>query len=143
MLQKLKALYFAGRRLILLFFAIIVVVAVRSALAGLGYRLVRRLVPSTRANTAPPALARRVAGAVGRAAKFVPAASCLTQALSVQLILAVRGYSSEIRVGVARGDAGDMRAHAWVVCDNEIVIGGSSADIARYTPLIALPTRFR
>jgi hypothetical protein len=68
----------------------------------------------------------------------VPGATCLTQALAAQVLLAQSGYHSRIEIGVTKDDERHFRAHAWVVCGNEIVIGGAEVD--RYVPLAAWET---
>jgi hypothetical protein len=64
-----------------------------------------------------------------------PSATCLTQALAVQVLLARRGYPAILHVGVARHDK-ELKAHAWVESEGEVVIGGF--ELERYTPLAAL-----
>ena len=51
----------------------------------------------------PPAV-QSVAWAVTHAARLVPGASCLTQALAAKQLLGNRGIPSRLRIGVARGD---------------------------------------
>jgi hypothetical protein len=63
---------------------------------------------------------------------------CLVQALVVQLLLVRRGYPARVHLGVARGDGGQVQAHAWVEAGGRIVIGGSVSELERYTPLLAL-----
>jgi hypothetical protein len=64
-----------------------------------------------------------VAQAVQRVARQIPQASCLTQALAAQLLLAHQGLPSELCIGVTR-DTGEFAAHAWVEIEGSIVIGG-------------------
>lgn len=56
----------------------------------------------------------RIARAVSRAARVVPGASCLTQALAAQLLLARAGHFARLRLGVARDARGVVHAHAWL-----------------------------
>jgi hypothetical protein len=42
---------------------------------------------------------------------------------------------------VARGDRGEVQAHAWVETEGKVVIGGSAVELARYTPLLALDVK--
>jgi hypothetical protein len=129
------------RPLGLLFQAALVVLAIRSGLWLLPFRRVRAIL--ARMDTAPPLLRPRngasadeIAGAVRRASRFVPHASCLTQALAAQALLRWSGISSGLHIGVAKDDAGRLEAHAWVESNGSIVIGGSG--LARYTPLLVL-----
>jgi hypothetical protein len=74
------------------------------------------------------------AWAVRTAARFVPGAACLAQAVAMQRMLAKQGHPSTLEVGVARSGGG-VEAHAWLVCDGAIVIGGETA--AKFVPLEA------
>lgn len=80
--------------------------------------------PAAGSRTADPV---RIAWAVRAAARAVPGVACLAQALAVQRMLARRGRMSNVQVGVAKSDEG-LEAHAWLVCDGQIVIGGEQAD---------------
>jgi hypothetical protein len=76
----------------------------------------------------------RVAWAVEGVSRYVPMATCLTQALATQVLLGRLGHTTSLRIGVARNAAGQFEAHAWVECEGRIVIGGLE-DLSRYTPL--------
>ena len=80
---------------------------------------------------------RQVVWAVTVASRYVPAATCLTQALATQVLLCRRGHPASLRIGVARSEAGEFQAHAWVECQGEVVIGGVQAP-SRFTPLPSL-----
>ena len=81
------------------------------------------------------AMAQDVGWAVRSASRVVPGATCLTQALAAKLVLSRRGYTSRLRIGVARGPAHRLRAHAWLEASGLVVVGGSS--IEEFTPLAA------
>jgi hypothetical protein len=83
---------------------------------------------------------QQVVWAVRSVSRCVPGATCLTQAVAVQALLINAGYECRIGLGVAK-DSGCLKAHAWVVYENEIIIGGP--DIATYVQLadLALPSR--
>ena len=95
--------------------------------------------------------------AVRRSARLVPAASCLTQAMALQMMLAQRGHCCDVRIGVeqraasneAAGNSshgaqadpqahgsdiadGQFRAHAWVEWHGRVLIGG---DVRHWKPL--------
>ncbi len=76
----------------------------------------------------------RVVWAVKVASRYVPKATCLTQALAAQVLLSRRGYPVRLRLGVAKGEAGQLRAHAWVESQGRIMIGGLEA-LSHFTPL--------
>jgi hypothetical protein len=44
------------------------------------------------------------------------------------------GHDAVLRVGVARQDSSDFRAHAWVECAGKVVIG-KIKDFDEYAPL--------
>ncbi len=85
--------------------------------------------PAGMPGTVPPA---DIARAVTRAARLVPMATCLTQALAGGFLIRRAGRNAIIHFGVARGDAG-FKAHAWLESDGGILIGGREA--AAYLPL--------
>lgn len=60
---------------------------------------------------------------VRRCCSYVPKATCLTQALSVGILLRHSGQPSELKIGVRKDDAGGFRAHAWVEVQGKVVIG--------------------
>ena len=80
-----------------------------------------------------PGEADRVGWAVASAARFVPGANCLAQALVAEAMLRRRGHPVELRLGVARDELGRIQAHAWVESYGHIVIGDHDRD--RFTEL--------
>jgi hypothetical protein len=70
-----------------------------------------------------PKLVRKVASSIRRASRYVPAASCLTQAMAAQILLARRGQISTLSIGVTKGDGGELKAHAWVESKGRVIIG--------------------
>lgn len=116
--------------------------AIRLGLWLLPFQVLRRILTrATRATTelqADQAFIGRVAWAVALASRYVPAASlCLTRALAAHALLARRGCLACLRIGVVRGEEGELQAHAWVESQGRIVIGGLK-DLSRYTPLRAI-----
>ncbi|KKL57577.1 hypothetical protein LCGC14_2234010 [marine sediment metagenome] len=79
----------------------------------------------------------RVARAVHRAAGLVPNASCLTQALAAQIILARGNVDSILLIGVGKSDAGGFEAHAWLEVGKAVLIGGTRESLSRYSNLTA------
>jgi len=67
--------------------------------------------------------------------RYVPATTCLTKALVTVVLLRRAGQEASMRIGVARSRFGSLEAHAWVESHGKVVIGGSHADISRYTVL--------
>lgn len=79
-----------------------------------------------------------LAWSVKQAARLVPFASCLTQALSLQHMLARRGLTGVIRVGVKIDESAKMDAHAWVILDETVLLGGQNRDLSEYKVLTDL-----
>jgi hypothetical protein len=76
----------------------------------------------------------RVASCVRRASRYVPAATCLTQALATQILLGQRSQVSKLYIGVSKGQDGELKAHAWVESNGRIIIG-QRKDLQHYTVL--------
>ena len=92
---------------------------VRLGLWLLPFRTLQRLLADmTRTPTALQIIDQssidRVSWAVTVASRHVPAATCLTQALTTQVLLGRRGCPTTLRIGVTRGERGEFQAHAWV-----------------------------
>jgi hypothetical protein len=54
--------------------------------------------------------------------------------LAAHALLAASKHSAQIQIGVARDRAGGFEAHAWVVCNGCVIVGGP--DVRRFTPLL-------
>ena len=64
----------------------------------------------------------KVVWAVSAAARRVPKATCLTQALATQIMLGRRGHKTSLQFGAVK--AGDkLEAHAWIERDGNVLIG--------------------
>ena len=120
------------------------VVAVRLGLWILPFPRLRRIVAglARRPEAHPLALCaypapQRIVRAVVLVSRYVPAATCLTQAMAAQVLLARYGYTTSLRIGVAKGERGQLLAHAWLESEGRVVIGGSEADLKQY---VSLPT---
>ncbi|WP_246672152.1 MULTISPECIES: lasso peptide biosynthesis B2 protein [unclassified Mesorhizobium] len=122
--SRLRSL--SGQEMLFLARCLTVVSAVRLALTLSSYNRVRSLVTRLDAGRdASIADLRRVAWGVAAAARLVPGASCLTQALAGQYLLARQGSASKISIGIEKGTGSELKAHAWLMSGNHIVLGGS------------------
>jgi hypothetical protein len=74
--------------------------------------------------------------AVGHASRYVPRATCLAQALAIQLVLKQSGRQASLHIGVNGVEGDHLDAHAWVVIQGRVLFGGSN--LSRYTHLVAL-----
>lgn len=103
-----------------------VVGVVRLALTLSSYNRVRGIVTRLDARRdASIGDLRRVAWGVAAAARLVPGATCLTQALAGQYLLARQGNASKISIGIEKGTGSELKAHAWLMSGSHIVLGGS------------------
>jgi hypothetical protein len=84
--------------------------------------------------------ADHLAWAVATASRRSPGATCLVQAVALQHLLSDSGHESELVIGVDKSD-GDFAAHAWLVFNDEKLIGGSSA--GNYKSIIKWSTQER
>lgn len=120
----------------LLLRSLLEVVRVRIMLTAVGYKNIPQIAP------AHPAAARyapnEIASAVVRVARLVPGATCLTQAVAARKILALNGHASIIRVGVKPDKSSRFMAHAWVLVENKIVLGGDEKSLADFSVLTEL-----
>ncbi|KUM24802.1 hypothetical protein AU467_29275 [Mesorhizobium loti] len=121
-----RVLSLSGAEMLLLMRCLAAVAGMRLALTFSSYNRIRSLVARLKArDDADIADLRRVAWGVAAAARFVPGASCLTQALAGHYLLARQGSASKIRIGIERDTGAELKAHAWLVSGNHIVLGGS------------------
>ena len=74
--------------------------------------------------------------AVETASRSVPKATCLAQALTVQLFLKKSGRQARLRIGVAGGKNSALNAHAWVESRGKVITGGPNP--ADFTSLLTL-----
>lgn len=84
----------------------------------------------------PPALAARVAWSVDCAAHLVARPTCLVRAMTGQRLLALKGYGSEIRVGVRSGTDAGFEAHAWLRAGDAVILGASAGEPEQFRPII-------
>ena len=75
---------------------------------------------------------QQIAWAVRAAARYVPAANCLPQAIVAKRLLEEQGYRPVIRIGVQRPQERVLNAHAWVDIAGRVVLGDDGQD---YQPL--------
>ena len=133
------------RRLLLR--AAFLVSGIRLGLSAFSFRTVSRIVAqrsarNSKAHTFDDNLVKRITWSVGIAARYVPAATCLTQALSAMSLLSEFGQPAFLRIGVAKSSEGKLEAHAWVESGGEIVIGNLS-DLSRYRVLSPIDKEYR
>ena len=68
---------------------------------------------------------------------YVPRATCLTQAITAQILLYRHNHPSKLKIGVLKND--DFEAHAWLEINDKIVLGESEK---KYIPILDLIFKF-
>lgn len=111
---------------------LLVVTVVRIGLTFSSYRNVAKHIRLDRASSVSPRSPYLIAWAVRNTARLVPLAHCLTQALSAQYLLARQGSVGTVRVGVKQHE-GKFEAHAWLLHDDIVILGGYDHTLADYS----------
>jgi len=116
------------------------VCAVRFGLWVLPFDRVRRKVKQLakpRDGIVPPP-ADKLIRAVEITAKYVPFASCLTQAFAAQILLGRARHPATLRIGVLKAEQGGLKAHAWIEREGQAVLG-EMPNLAQFTPFPEMP----
>lgn len=80
---------------------------------------------------------QRLVWAVRVVSRYVPRATCLTQALSGKfLIKSCTGRDVQLQIGVRLDEQKRFEAHAWLECEGEIVLGGDG--VRSFTPIFKM-----
>ena len=61
-------------------------------------------------------------------------AKCLARALTTGILMSIYGFPYKMNIGVAKGEHGNLEAHAWVESKGVIIIG-NLPDLTRYTAM--------
>jgi Transglutaminase-like superfamily len=119
--------------------AIVWTTAVRVGLSTLPFRTVRALIMDRARPVANRYTIEQIVWAVRAVSRYVPNATCLTQALVVQRFLIRSGHRCRLQLGVAKDAVRGFEAHAWVECGDRVVIGESAGEsvTSRFTPIAA------
>jgi hypothetical protein len=109
----------------------------RLALWTLPFRWIKRFVETRQPGrfATAPYTEQRVVWAVRLASRYVPRATCLTQALAAQMLLSRAGFNGKLHIGVRKQE--QFTAHAWVECAGHVVVGGTE-EAATYTRMLTL-----
>jgi hypothetical protein len=62
---------------------------------------------------------------------YVPRATCLTQAITAQILLSRHNQPSKLKIGVMKDE--EFEAHAWLEIDDKIVLGETGN---KYIPIL-------
>lgn len=125
--------------------SVIVLTFVKLGLWLLPFRTMRKLLggllrPSD-VKCKDPEIVERVGWAIAVISRRIPLLkNCLTEAIATQILLKRTGHPSILRIGVARSEDGQLKAHAWVEVDGVIITGGSQSP-SQFVPLPPLENR--
>ncbi|OYU77548.1 MAG: hypothetical protein CFE32_05155 [Alphaproteobacteria bacterium PA3] len=108
------------------------VIRVRLGLSIIGYRRLQEKLKQSRRKPSGHSAAELLWG-VRTMARLVPDASCLTQGIAAQYLLAHEGLVTALRIGVCKAEGGRLKAHAWLMYQGSIILGGDSEEILDYT----------
>ena len=123
--------------ILLLIRVAILVCAVRIGLCWGPFPTIRRIVAflsKTGSGHTTRFSAEQLSRAVAAVSRFVPRATCLTQALALHILLRRRRLQSRIHIGVVKEYGGAFEGHAWVESEDRVVLGDFHLD--RYTPML-------
>jgi Transglutaminase-like superfamily len=113
------------------------VLAVRIGLWCFSFRNVEALVARLSRNNGKGTnlSAEGLSRSVKRVSRYIPRATCLTQALALHILLKRTGLDSKIQIGVSK-EQGKFESHAWVESQEEVLIG--EYQLERFTPILTL-----
>ncbi len=140
-LRKFLQLSDNDRRLLLS--AAVLLNGIRLGLWLLPFQSLCRLLATLMPVIPPPPLAgesiaKDVIWAIEVTSYYSPGGvKCLARALTTQVLLGRQGYSTDLRIGVAKSATGQLEAHAWVESQGKIIVGALE-DLKRYAPLSSL-----
>ena len=60
--------------------------------------------------------------------RWVPSATCLTQALVGEWMLKEAGFNTSLHIGIKKGEDKEFEAHAWIELNGEKLLGGTVAE---------------
>jgi hypothetical protein len=119
----------------LLISAGLLVSSIRAALWVLPYRIVRQRLNRRRGISVNACTCSRIAWAISTVSRYIPGATCLTQALAGEVLLRTYGHEPSLHIGVAKINSRALEAHAWIEVQGKIILGDAGTE--RFTPLRA------
>lgn len=130
MKQLQKLLNLAQRDRWLIIRTLLLLGTIRLGLKLLPFQTLRRLFkkisqPREKLQEIDKTFVNKVSWAVKRVSRYIPGTQCLAQALATQVLLEQQNYPTQLCIGFARSEHGQISAHAWVECKEQVVIGGT------------------
>ncbi len=90
--------------------------------------------PDTRVAELPPEIAPAI-HALDKSSRRLAFANCLIRALALRMLLASRDIATDLHIGARKDEHGQFAAHAWLTCNDTILVGGDDAT-ALYRELV-------
>lgn len=121
---------------------LLLVAGIRIGLWIVPFRQLQRMLGSSEhlpLYVPPDVPVSRLVWAVRAASRRIPAASCLTQALALQCLLARAGHGSEVQIGVSRDPQTGFQAHAWVEYAGTTLLSDRS-ELGQYITILGKET---
>ncbi len=98
-------------------------------------QLLATLSETARCLALPSYTLAQLTWAVNLSTRCIPGgAKCLARSLTLQTLMKLHGYRSELRIGFAIGEKGQLEAHAWIEHQGQVVIGQLDG-LSRFTLL--------
>ncbi|AFZ26451.1 hypothetical protein Cylst_4359 [Cylindrospermum stagnale PCC 7417] len=125
-LSKLLGLDSQKRQLLISTFVLLLLV--RLGLFLLSFKTLQKLLSSI-SNAKPKCQEKhhisidKIIWAVEVSSHYMPGVKCLARALTCQFFMSRHGYTSNLCIGVAKGEQGELKAHAWLENQGQVVIG--------------------
>ncbi|MDY6781432.1 MAG: lasso peptide biosynthesis B2 protein [Cyanobacteriota bacterium] len=133
----LKFVRLEPRDRLLLIQAALLLSAIKLGLALFSFKSLRQRLAQFSPNSTPqvPIPVETVVWAIEVASRYIPGgARCLARALAASALLSRQGYPSQLRIGVAKDEVGQLEAHAWVELEGQAIVG-RLRDGDRFVPL--------
>jgi hypothetical protein len=142
--QLSKFLNLPAREKFLLMAAFFLVVLFRIGIWVLPFRQMKKILSKIAArapvrNEGESPVIKQIVRFVGSVSRFVPSASCLTQALAALVLIKFYGEHAELKFGITIDSNKNFAAHAWLERSGRIILGKLS-DHGNYT--ILKPTKY-
>ncbi|MBD2387133.1 lasso peptide biosynthesis B2 protein [Cylindrospermum sp. FACHB-282] len=134
-LSKFLGLDSQKRQLLISTFVLLVLI--RLGLFLLSFKTLQQLLSSI-SKTKPQCQEKhsidKIVWAVELSSHYTPGVKCLARALTCQVFMNHYGYASNLCIGVAKGEAGELKAHAWLESRGQVVIGNVT-DFSNFSQL--------
>jgi len=116
--------------------SLILTIFIRLSLTLLSFPRVKKIskrISKPNNNQKDTASIKDIVWSVQAVSPYVPKATCLTQAITAQILLSRYNHRSNLKIGVIKAE--EFEAHAWLEIDDKIVLGQSEKE---FVPILEL-----